>query len=69
MTQVKNNKLPEVVYANAYVEHWIDSLGKYRKDLRFGELCDNKESLPDHYEISAARAKYLGPVKITIEKL
>ena len=69
MTQVKNNTLPGSVYANAYVEHWTDSLGKEHNDLRFGELHDDKESLPDHYEISAARAKYLGSVKITIEKL
>ena len=69
MTQVKNNTLPEVVYANAYVEHWIDYSLEEHNDLVCGQLCDNKESLPDHYEISAARAKYLGPVKITIEKL
>lgn len=69
MAQVKNNKLPEVVYANAYVEHWTDYSLEEHNDLSFGQLCDDKESLPDHYEISAARATYLGPVKITIEKL
>lgn len=70
MTQEeKNSFIPQIRYANAYLETWTDILGKKHEDFRFGKLCENKEDLPNYYEISCARAIHLGAVKIEIKPL
>lgn len=70
MTQEeKRNLIPQVRYANAYVERWTDILGVKHEDFRFGNLYENKEDLPNYYEISCARAIHLGAVKIEIKPL
>ena len=69
MTQEeKSNLIPQVLYANAYIETWTDILGKH-EDFRLGTLCENKEDLPNYYEISCDRAKHLGTVKLEIKPL
>ena len=70
MTQEdKNKKIPRELYANAYIETWTDILGKKHEDFRLGKFCENKEDLPDYYEISVDRAKHLGAVKLEIKPL
>lgn len=70
MTQEeKNSLIPQVRYANAYIERWTDILGIKHEDFRFGNLYENKEDLPNYYEISYARAIHLGAVKIEIKPL
>lgn len=70
MTQEeKRNLIPQVRYANAYIETWTDILGKKHEVFRFGKLCENKEDLPDYYEISCDIARHLGAVKIEIKPL
>lgn len=70
MTQEeKKSLIPQVLYANAYIETWTDILGKKNKVFRFGKLCENKEDLPDYYEIDCVIAKHLGTVKIEIKPL
>lgn len=70
MTQKeKTSLIPQVRYANAYIETWTDILGKKHEDFRFGKLCENKEDLPDYYEIDCVIAKHLGAVKIEIKPL
>ena len=70
MTQEeKRNLIPQVLYANAYIETWTDILGKKHEVFRFGTLYENKEDLPNYYEISCAIAKHLGAVKIEIKPL
>lgn len=70
MTQEeKRNLIPQVLYANAYIETWIDVLGKEHEKFRFGNLYENKEDLPDYYEIDRVIAKHLGAVKIEIKPL
>lgn len=70
MTQEeKRNLIPQVRYANAYIETWTDILGKKHEKFRFGKLCENKEDLPDYYEIDYVIAKHLGAVKIEIKPL
>ena len=65
----KSNLIPQVRYANAYIETWIDVLGKKHEVFRFGNLYENKEDLPDYYEIDRVIAKHLGAVKIEIKPL
>lgn len=70
MTQEeKNSLIPQVRYANAYVERWTDILGVNHEDFKFGKLCENKEDLPNYYEFSCDRAIHLGAVKIEIKPL
>lgn len=70
MTQeYKRSLIPQERYANAYIETWTDINGKKHEDFRLGNLYDNKEDLPDYYEISYARAIHLGAVKIEIKPL
>lgn len=70
MTQEdKNSLIPQVGYANAYIETWTDINEVKHEDFRLGKLCKNKEDLPDYYEISYARAIHLGAVKIEIKPL
>lgn len=70
MTQEeKNKRIPRELYANAYIETWTDILGNKHEDFRLGTLYENKEDLPNHYEISYARAIHLGAVKIEIKPL
>lgn len=70
MTQEeKRNLIPQVRYANAYIETWTDILEKKHEKFRFGTLYENKEDVPDYYEISCAIAKHLGVVKIEIKPL
>ena len=70
MTQEeKRSLIPQEQYANAYIETWTDILGKKHEDFRLGKLYENKEDLPDYYEISCARAIHLGAVKIEIKPL
>ena len=70
MTQEeKRNLIPQVRYANAYIETWIDVLGKKHEKFRFGNLYENKEDLPNYYELSYARTIHLGAVKIEIKSL
>lgn len=70
MTQEeKRNLIPQELYANAYIETWTDINGKKHEDFRLGKLCENKEDLPNYYEISYARAIHLGAVKIEIKPL
>ena len=70
MTQEeKNSLIPQELYANAYIETWIDVLGKKHEKFRFGNLYENKEDLPDYYEIDRVIAKHLGAVKIEIKPL
>lgn len=70
MTQEeKNNLIPKERYANAYIERWTDILGVKHEDFKFGNLYENKEDLPNYYEISCGRAVHLGAVKIEIKPL
>ena len=70
MTQEeKNNLIPKELYANAYIETWIDVLGVKHEDFKFGNLYKNKEDLPNYYEISCDRAIHLRAVKIEIKPL
>ena len=70
MTQEeKRSLIPQELYANAYIETWTDAFGKKHEDFSLGKLCENKEDLPDYYEISYARAIHLGAVKIEIKPL
>ena len=70
MTQEeKTSLIPQVRYANAYIETWTDILGITHEDFKLGTLYENKEDLPDYYEISYARAIHLGAVKIEIKSL
>jgi hypothetical protein len=70
MTQEDKSKLiPQELYANAYVETWIDINGVKHEDFVLGNLYKNKEDLPNYYEISCARATHLGAVKIEIKPL
>lgn len=65
----KNSLIPQVRYANAYIERWTDILGVKHEDFRLGNLYENKEDLPDYYEIDCVIAKHLGAVKIEIKPL
>ena len=65
----KNSLIPQELYANAYIETWIDVLGKKHEKFRFGNFYENKEDLPDYYEIDRIIAKHLGAVKIEIKPL
>jgi hypothetical protein len=70
MTQEeKNSLIPQERYANAYLEIWTDILGVKHEEFRFGNLYENKEDLPNYYEISSARVIHLGAVKIEIKPL
>lgn len=69
MTQEDKGLIPKELYANAYIESWTDILGEKHDDFRLGKLCENKEDLPDYYEISYARAIHLGAVKLEIKPL
>lgn len=69
MTPEKRNLIPQVLYANAYIETWIDIFKNEHKVFRLGNLYENKEDLPDYYEISRDIAKHLGAVKIEIKPL
>lgn len=70
MTQEeKNSLIPQVLYANAYIETWTDINDIKHEDFVLGNLYKNKEDLPDYYEISYARAIHLGAVKIEIKPL
>jgi hypothetical protein len=70
MTQEeKRNLIPQVLYANTYIETWIDVLGETHEIFRFGNFYENKEDLPDYYEIDRVIAKHLGAVKIEIKPL
>lgn len=70
MTQKeKNSLIPQVLYANAYIETWIDVFKNEHEVFRLGNLYKNKEDLPDYYEISRDIAKHLGAVKIEIKPL
>ena len=70
MTQEeKRSLIPRELYANAYIETWIDVLKNEHEVFRLGKLCENKEDLPDYYEISCDKAKHLGAVKIEIKPL
>lgn len=70
MTQEeKNKRIPRELYANAYIETWLDVFGNKHEKFRFGNLYENKEDLPDFYEISCVRAKHLGAVKLEIKPL
>ena len=50
-------------------ETWTDIFGVKHEDFKFGNLYENKEDLPNYYEISYARAIHLGAVKIEIKPL
>lgn len=65
----KTSLIPQELYANAYIETWIDINGIKREDFRLGNLYKNKEDLPNYYEISSVRAVHLGAVKIEIKPL
>lgn len=70
MTQEeKNSLIPQERYANAYIKTWTDINGIKHEDFKLGDLYENKEDLPNHYEISYARAIKLGAVKIEIKPL
>lgn len=70
MTQEdKDYLIPQELYANAYVESWIDVLGEESKEFKLGRLCKDKESVPDYYEFSISHATHLGVVKLKIEKI
>lgn len=70
MTQEEKSQLiPRELYANAYIETWTDILGNKYEDFRLGNLYENKEDLPNHYEISYARAIHLGAVKLEIKQI
>lgn len=70
MTQEeKISLIPKERYANVYIETWTDVNGVKHEDIKFGSLYENKEDLPNHYEISYARAIHLGAVKIEIKLL
>ena len=70
MTQEeKINLIPQERYANAYIETRTDVDGVKHEDFRLGNLYENKEDLPNYYEISYARAIHLGTVKIEIKPL
>lgn len=70
MTQEEKSQLiPRELYANAYIETWTDILGNKHEDFRLGNLYENKEDLPNHYEISCARAIHLGAVKLEIKQI
>lgn len=61
--------IPQEWYANAYIETWTDINGEKHEDFRLGDLYENKEDLPNYYEISYARSIHLGVVKIEIKPL
>lgn len=65
----KSQLIPRELYANAYIETWTDINGVKHEDFRLGNLYENKEDLPNYYEISYARAIHLGAVKIEIKPL
>ena len=70
MTQEEKSQLiPRELYANAYIETWIDIFKNEHKVFRLGNLYENKEDLPDYYEISCARAIHLGAVKLEIKQV
>lgn len=70
MTQEEKSQLiPRELYANAYIETWTDWSGEKHEDFRLGNLYENKEDLPDYYEISCARAIHLGAVKLEIKQV
>lgn len=70
MTQEeKRNLIPQELYANAYIETWIDMFKNEHEVFRLGNLYENKEDLPDYYEIDRVIAKHLGAVKIEIKPL
>jgi hypothetical protein len=65
----KLKKIPRELYANAYIETHIDIFEKEHEIFRLGGLYENKEDLPDFYEISCDIAKHLGAVKLEIKPL
>ena len=65
----KLKKIPRELYANAYIETHIDIFKKEDEIFRLGGLYENKEDLPDFYEISCDIAKHLGGVKLEIKPL
>lgn len=65
----KEQLIPRELYANAYIETWTDINGGKHEDFRIGGLYKNKEDLPNHYEISYARAIHLGVVKLEIKPI
>ena len=70
MTQEEKSQLiPQELYANAYIETRTDWCGKKHENFRLGNLYENKEDLPDYYEISCARAIHLGAVKLEIKQV
>lgn len=70
MTQEEKSQLiPQKLYANAYIEMRTDIFGNKHEDFRLGNLYKNKEDIPNHYEISYARATHLGVVKLEIKQI
>ena len=70
MTQEEKSQLiPRELYANAYIETRNDWRGEKHEDFRLGNLYKNKEDVPNHYEISCARAIHLGVVKLEIKQV
>lgn len=65
----KNKKIPRELYANAYIETCIDVFGNNHEKFRLGNFYENKEDLPDYYEIDRVIATHLGAVKLEIEPL
>jgi hypothetical protein len=65
----KISLIPQELYANAYIETWTDINGKKHEDFKLGDLYENKEDLPNYYEISCPIAIHLGAVKIEIKPL
>ena len=55
-------------YANAYEYTHIDVLGREHKEILLGEPCVNIEDLPNFYEYDNVAHRYLGKVKVKIEK-
>lgn len=70
MTQEEKSQfVPRELYANAYIETSTDWSGEKHEDFRLGNLYKNKEDVPNHYEISYARAIHLGVVKLEIKQI
>lgn len=65
----KKQLIPRELYANAYIETWIDIFKNEHKVFRLGNLYENKEDLPNYYEISCDIAKHLGAVKLEIKPI
>ncbi len=60
-------KIPIEGYARCYRHSYTDLIDREITEYLIGEICENKDDLPDRYEYSCDVNKYIGIVKVKIE--